>query len=188
MIISMVMVMDRNRLIGSNGKMPWHLPAELKYFKKVTMGKPMIMGRKTYDSIGRPLPGRTSIVVTRNQSWPADGGHNEAQQQYLDNGQLRVASTFDAAVAIAGELLAEKQTGQGGDGESTGEAEVAVIGGADICKLAMPLCKRLYLTVIDAEFEGDTWLTSFERDDWSLASETTVTVDGYSLSYQVLER
>ena len=184
MIISMVIAMDRNGLIGSDGGLPWHLPGELQYFKKVTMGKPLIMGRKTYDSIGRPLPGRTSIVVTRNSDWPAADGQKASHQHYVDNGQLRVATTFDAAVELADKLVSE---GQGAEQLSV-QAELAVIGGAAICELAMPFCKRMYLTVIDAEFSGDTWLTSFTRDEWNLVSETPATIDGYSLNYQVLER
>ncbi len=73
MIVSIIAAMDRNRLIGNKNQLPWHLPADLAHFKKVTMGKPVIMGRKTYESIGRPLPGRTNIVLTRDPSFQADG-------------------------------------------------------------------------------------------------------------------
>ena len=73
MIVSIIAAMDRNRLIGNKNQLPWHLPADLAHFKKVTMGKPIIMGRKTYDSIGRPLPGRTNIVLTRSPDFHADG-------------------------------------------------------------------------------------------------------------------
>ena len=179
----MVMAMDRNRLIGKDGGMPWHLPGEMQYFKKVTMGKPLIMGRKTYESIGRPLPGRISIVVTRNADWP-DSGDN-AVRDYLSSGQLRVSSTVDEAFIVAQGIVS-------GDTANTEDAvtgkEVAVVGGAAICELAMPYCQRLYLTVIDAEFEGDTWLSSFKRDDWNLVSDSPTSMGGFDLSYQVLER
>ena len=189
MIISMVMAMDRNKLIGSNGGMPWNLPSEQQYFKRVTMGKPMIMGRKTYESIGRPLPGRTSIVITRNQNWPQSGEGKKPQQDFLSSGQLRVVTSLDEAIAAGRDILGEPASESSAQAKSVEEAkEVAVIGGAAICELAMPLCQRLYLTVIDAEFTGDTWLTSFEREEWSLVSETPASTDGYELSYQVLER
>ena len=184
MMVSMVMAMDRNQLIGKDGGMPWHLPSEMQYFKKVTMGKPLIMGRKTYESIGRPLPGRTSIVVTRNADWPAEVGSDNNHQDYLASGQLRVVSTVDEAFRVAQGIVNASEN----DIETTGENEIAVIGGAAICELAMPYCQRLYLTVIDAEFEGDTWLQSFNRDEWNLVSESPVSMDGYELSYQVLER
>lgn len=186
MIISMVMAMDRNKLIGKDGGMPWHLPSEQQYFKKVTMGKPMIMGRKTYESIGRPLPGRTSIVVTRNQDWPQTGDNNKSRQEYLTAGQLRVVTSFEQAIEVARSTINEVVEVDGAN--EVADKEVAVIGGAAICELAMPLCRRLYLTVIDAEFTGDTWLTSFEREQWTLVSETPTSIDGYQLSYQVLER
>ncbi|MDO6460261.1 dihydrofolate reductase [Granulosicoccaceae sp. 1_MG-2023] len=138
-MLAMIMAMDRNRLIGADGGMPWHLPNELQYFKRVTMGKPLIMGRKTFESIGRPLPGRANIVVTGNTQWSHEG--------------VWVAHDLETAIA-----LAEKHK-QGAD-------EVMIIGGASLCRQAMPLTEKLYLTVIDHEFEGDTWLDSFEESDW----------------------
>jgi len=176
------MAMDRNKLIGSQGGMPWHLPSEMQYFKKITMGKPLVMGRKTFESIGRPLPGRTSIVVTRNSSWPDDVDMRAKLEEFLENGQLKVAETLEQAIDIAKSLPAAEPSAK------AEEPEIAIIGGAAICELAMPIVERLYLTVIDAEFEGDTWLSSFSRDDWELVSETQQSVDGFSLSYQVLEK
>lgn len=89
MSVSLIVAMSENRVIGVANDLPWHLPADLKFFKATTLGKPIIMGRKTYDSIGRPLPGRQNIVVTRNADWTADG--------------VDVAADLDAAIALAGE-------------------------------------------------------------------------------------
>ena len=160
----MVMVMDRNRLIGAQGGMPWHISVDLQYFKQITMGKPIIMGRKTWDSIGRPLPGRTNIVVTRNPNWRAEGCY--------------AAADLDAALAIAANHLGSAE-------------ECVVIGGAILCSLAMPQTERLYLTIIDHEFEGDTWLDSYRAQDWRAVETTALRsgdVDDYSLSFNVLER
>ncbi|OED37167.1 hypothetical protein AB833_24820 [Chromatiales bacterium (ex Bugula neritina AB1)] len=163
MRISMMMAMDTNKLIGKQGGMPWHISTELKYFKKVTMGKPVIMGRVTHESIGRPLPGRVNIVVTRNQDWQVDG--------------LETVASLDDAFAFARTCDAE---------------EMMVIGGASLCAAAMPATERLYLTVIDHEFaDGDTWLNSFDWQEWSETSSEShdETADcGYRYTYYVLDR
>jgi len=159
--VAMVMAMDTNRLIGKDNSMPWHIPGEQAYFKEITMGKPIIMGRKTYESIGRALPGRRNIVITRNSSWQADG--------------VDVVHSVDAAIELA---KADKTT------------EVMVIGGAAICDAAMPQTDRLYLTVIDKEYDGDTWLTSYVPEQWQEVSRKDVAADGDvpAFSYLVLER
>ena len=164
MKVAMVMAMDRNRLIGKEGGLPWKISADLKYFKRVTMGKPIIMGRKTWDSIGRPLPGRTNIVVTRNTDWQADG--------------VVVANDIQAALVVAEQHL--------GDAE-----ECAVIGGAMLCEQAMLYTDRLYLTVVDHEFEGDTWLDSYKAEEWNeISRERLEPGDGteYALDFLLLER
>ncbi|BDH61558.1 dihydrofolate reductase [Lysinibacillus sp. PLM2] len=89
-MISLIVAHDKNRVIGYENKMPWHLPGELKYFKDTTMGKPMIMGRKTFESIGRPLPGRRNIIVTRNNEYSAEG--------------IEIANSIDEAIALAGDV------------------------------------------------------------------------------------
>ncbi len=160
----MVMVMDRNRLIGVRGGLPWHISVDLQYFKQVTMGKPVIMGRKTWDSIGRPLPGRTNIVVTRNPAWRAQG--------------CLAADGLDTALALASDHLGPA-------------AECAIIGGATLCRQAMPRTERLYLTLIDHEFEGDTWLDSYHSEEWQLVKKTDLESgdeNDYSLSFNVLKR
>jgi len=97
MILSLIVAMSENRVIGADNDLPWHLPADLKYFKASTLGKPIIMGRKTYDSIGRPLPGRTNIVVTRNAEWQADG--------------VKTVLSLAAAVTLAGDVPETMITG-----------------------------------------------------------------------------
>ncbi len=163
MRISMIMAMDLNQLIGKGGKMPWHISAELKYFKKITLGKPVIMGRKTFDSIEKPLPERPNIVVTRNKDWSIEG--------------VQTAESLQQAFEMAALHNAE---------------ELMVIGGASLCEQAMPHTDRLYLTVIEHEFEGgDTWLNSFKPDEWkeiSAEPHDETTDGGYRYSYKVFER
>ena len=164
MILAMMMAMDRNRLIGSKGGMPWHLPAELKYFKSVTMGKPIIMGRKTFESIGRALPGRTNIVLTGKKDWRANG--------------VIVAADLGKAL-----IQAENHLDESG--------EAMIIGGAQLCREAMPCTHKLYLTVIDHAFEGDVWLDSFKEEDWLEAERRAVAADDknpWSYTCRILQR
>ncbi|NKB55612.1 MAG: dihydrofolate reductase [Alphaproteobacteria bacterium] len=133
--------MARNRVIGRDGGLPWHIPADLRQFKALTMGKPMIMGRKTFASIGRPLPGRTNIVVTRSTGFRADG--------------IVVAHDLEAACRTAQEIALED-----------GVDEIMVIGGAEIYALALPLTDRLYLTEVQSDVVGDVRFPAFGRACW----------------------
>ncbi|MDZ7829294.1 MAG: type 3 dihydrofolate reductase [Halofilum sp. (in: g-proteobacteria)] len=133
--ISLIAAMDRNRVIGRDGELPWRLPNDLQWFKRCTMGKPMIMGRRTWESIGRPLPGRTSIVLTTDESFSVEGA--------------TVVHGLEAALEAAGDA-----------------EEVMVIGGGVLFADTITLADRLYLTVIQAEVEGDTWFPFFSTDDW----------------------
>jgi len=167
-VIAMMLAMDKNRLIGSNGNLPWHIPGELAYFKQVTMGKPIIMGRKTFESMGKPLPGRTNIVVTGNRQWQAAG--------------VTVATSIESALSIACEIAMQSETRAD---------EVFIIGGAGLCRDAMPLTQRFYLTVVDHAFEGDTWLDSFDWDEWNKVSSDVrdpSTTNGLPVTYWVLEK
>ena len=139
--LAMIWAMSKNRVIGRDNKMPWHLSADLKYFKAVTLGKPVIMGRRTFDSIGRPLPGRTNIVVTRQPDYQADG-----------------AVTVHAVEAA----IAEGRRAA----EATGADEVMVIGGAEIYALMLERARRLYVTEIDARYDGDAFFPDFDRARW----------------------
>jgi len=133
--------MARNRVIGRAGKLPWRLPAELQHFKSVTMGKPIIMGRKTFESIGRPLPGRTNIIVTRQADFVAEG--------------TLTASDFIAAKARC-EAIARND----------GVDEIMVIGGGEIYTLAMPYARRIYLTEVQADIDGDTMFPELDPTVW----------------------
>lgn len=139
-MISIIFAMDRNRLIGKNNSLPWHLPGDLAYFKKVTLGHAVIMGRKTYESIGRPLPGRRNVIVTRNQDYTADG------------------CTICRSIGEALDLCSDE--------------EAFVIGGADIYSKFLPYADRLYITLIDQEFEGDTYFPEIDYSVWKLVSRT----------------
>jgi len=160
MLISLIAAMDRNRVIGTDNRLPWHLPADLRHFKQVTMGKPILMGRATYESIGRPLPGRHNIVVTRDQGFPAEG--------------CTVVHSLDQALA-AGRPY----------------PELVVIGGSSFYAQLMPVVRRMYLTLIDAEFEGDTFFPAYQPADWRETARSDFAPDGanpYSYSFVVLER
>lgn len=133
MRIAMIAAMAANRVIGANNEMPWHLPADLKHFKSVTMGKPVIMGRKTYESIGRALPGRTNIVITRQPDY-----------QLAD---AQIVSDPDKALTLA---------------ERTETDEVMIIGGGTIYDAFMPYTNTLYLTHIEATVKGDTHFPDYE--------------------------
>jgi dihydrofolate reductase len=135
MIISIIAAMDRNHLIGNNNQLPWHLPADFTHFKSVTMGKPVIMGRKTYESIGRPLPGRRNIVLSRN---PAT--------RFKD---VESVTSFEQALALMPDAK-----------------EVMVIGGSAVYEMLLPEVDRMYITYVDAEFEGDAWFPEFDIGQW----------------------
>lgn len=169
-IIAQVMAMDRQQLIGRDNALPWHIPADLAWFRRVTLGKPIIMGRHTHESIGRPLPGRCNIVVTSDPGWQRDG--------------VEVAHSLADAIALGSEVLALTEP-------RPEPYELMIIGGARLCRDAMPLTDRFYLTYIDHVFEGDTWLDSFDWKDWrEISREDADPADtgGYAVSYRVLDR
>jgi len=158
--ISLIAAMDRNRVIGVDGGLPWRLPADLRWFRDCTMGKPMIMGRRTWDSIGRPLPGRDSIVLTRDPAFVAAGA--------------TVVRGIDAALAAAGE-----------------GPEVMIIGGGALFEETIHFADRLYLTVVDGVFTGDTWFPLFDTGEWSEVERTDRAADAanpWPCSFLVLER
>jgi dihydrofolate reductase len=157
----MVMAMDRNKLVGRQGTLPWKISSDLKYFKQLTMGKPMLMGRVTFESLGGVLPGRPHIVITRDADWTHP---NVEVVHTLDDG-IEAARRYD-------------------------QEELMIIGGASICAQAMPTTDRLYLTVIDHEFDGDRWLCSFDWQHWKTISQQEVDETGqggYRFTYYVLE-
>lgn len=146
--LAIIVAAAKNRVIGFKNAMPWYLPEELAHFKRTTMAKPLVMGRNTFESIGRPLPGRTNIVISRNPEFNHPG--------------VKVASSLDAALKIA-------------DAQAIidGASEIMVIGGGEIYKQAFPLASILYLTEVDAEPEGDTWFPKVSMDEWLETSRDT---------------
>ncbi len=138
MPVTIVAAVARNGVIGVDGGLPWHLPDDLRRFKELTLGHVLVMGRKTYESIGRPLPGRTTVVVTRNPQWDpgAPGVH--------------VAATVEEAVDAAAAI----------------DPDVFVVGGAEVYRAALPLADRLELTLVDAEPDGDTRFPDVVWDAW----------------------
>jgi len=146
-IISLIVAMAENRVIGRDGKLPWRIPGDLKHFKQTTMGKPVVMGRKTWESLGCPLPGRANVIVTRDLAYGVEGAY--------------VAHDIDAALALAEGLAA------GGD-------EVMVIGGADIYAQTINRADRLYLTEIHMETEGDALFPELDEGGWTVSSRRDV--------------
>ncbi|MFC3712064.1 dihydrofolate reductase [Sphingoaurantiacus capsulatus] len=163
-VISFVVARADNGVIGRDNALPWHLPADLKHFKRLTVGKPVVMGRKTFDSIGKPLPGRHNIVLTRDAEWRAEG--------------VTVVSNLAEAVAAAGL-----------DPKSRAE-EVMIIGGAAVYAEALPLATRVYLTEVHEAPEGDTLLPAFDAARWrEVAREDHPAEDGKPAhSFVTLER
>lgn len=166
MQLSVIVAVAENGVLGVDNSLPWRLPEDLKYFKKVTMGKPIVMGRKTYESIGRALPGRANIVVSRNPDFSAPG--------------IDVVASVDEALSLAGDLAR-------GDGQN----ELMVIGGAAIYALAIPIADRLYLTEVHAEFNGDAYMPFVDWEQWKEISRerhSSEASDSPAFSFVVYER
>jgi dihydrofolate reductase len=161
MKISLIVAMASNRVIGLNNQMPWHLSADLKRFKEITMGHPIIMGRKTFEAIGKPLPGRTNIIVSRNLSYQQEG--------------CVVVDSIEAAINHGCRL----------------DDEVFVIGGATLYEATLPIADNLYITQINQDFEGDTFFPEFNKNDWSAVDREDMTDNekvGFSYSFVKLIR
>lgn len=173
-MISAIVAVARGGVIGKEGGMPWHLSAELARFKEVTMGHPIIMGRKTHESIGRALPGRTNIVITRNKDFRAEG--------------CEVAGSLDEAIELA-------KKSEGGSAAQTSKRfrrpkEIFIIGGEQIYKEAMPLLSRIYLTKVDVEVDGDKFFR-YDPKEWRELTSEKHSADEknqYDFEFTVLER
>jgi len=148
--ISLIVAMAKNRVIGANNTLPWHLPADLKHFKSLTMGHHIVMGRKTYESIGKPLPGRTSVVITRNANYSVPG--------------VIAVNSLEAAISECGD-----------------DAEIFVIGGAELFRQAISLADRIYLTEIDAIFSGNAHFTDLDSRLWQETERVTHAPDEKNL-------
>jgi dihydrofolate reductase len=157
--ISLVLAMASNGVIGASGAIPWRIPEDMKHFKAVTMGKPIIMGRKTWDSFPKkPLPGRANIVITRDPNWRGEGAVT--------------VHSLDEAIGCAGDA-----------------EEIAVIGGAEIYKLSLPRADLIHLTEVHGDFAGDTHMPPFEPSSWhETTREDHATSEGLRYSFATLER
>ncbi len=173
-MLSLIYAASENDVIGRDGDLPWHLPKDLKRFKALTLGHAILMGRKTWESIGRPLPKRRSIVISRDSAYRAEGAE--------------VTQSLEQAIALA-------QTRRpGGNAESNEapdrEPEIFVIGGAEIFRAALPLAERIHLTRVHAQVDGDV-LFPLDEEGWHLARDERHTADerhAYPFSFQLLER
>ncbi|MBP6057379.1 MAG: dihydrofolate reductase [Nitrosomonas sp.] len=137
--LSILVAMARNRVIGQDNKLPWHLPADLKHFKSLTMGKTIVMGRKTYESIGRPLPGRTNIIITQQRNFEVPGA--------------TVIHSIEDAL-----LVCEQANATNG--------ECFIIGGEGLYRQTIAICQRMYVTEIQRDFEGDTIFPKYDPGEW----------------------
>lgn len=160
-VLALIAAHARDRVIGIDNRMPWHLPEDMKFFRETTRGKPVIMGRKTWESLPdafRPLPGRVNIVVSRNAAYPADGA-------------TVVGSLSDALTAA-------------------GDTDIVfVMGGAELYRQALPIADRLYLTEIDADFAGDAFFPELATDDWREAQRNPqVAASGLTFAFVTYER
>ncbi|KTC17049.1 diacylglycerol kinase [Pseudomonas marginalis ICMP 9505] len=156
--LSLIAALGENRVIGVDNSMPWHLPGDFKYFKATTLGKPIIMGRKTWDSLGRPLPGRLNLVVSRQTDLALEGAE--------------VFPSLDAAVERA-EAWALAQ----------GANELMLIGGAQLYAQGLAQADRLYLTRVALSPEGDAWFPQFDAQQWKRVSNVENPAEGEQPAY-----
>ncbi len=162
MTISLIVAAANNNAIGKEGGMPWHLPNDLRHFKNLTWGMPVVMGRKTFESLGKPLAGRKNIVISRQQGWSAPGAV--------------VVKSIEDALFVAREADMK---------------EVMVIGGGEIYKSLFDRVKRIYLTRVEAEPDADTFFPVIDPQQWHLMSQKNHEADeknAYNYSFQVWER
>jgi len=151
--IAMIAAVGSNGVIGAGNAMPWRLPSDFAHFKRTTMGKPLIMGRKTFESIGKALPGRINIVVTRQKGYQPDG--------------VLVIDSLDAAIDHARTIA-----------ETEGVDEVFIGGGGELYREAMPMADRLYITEVDLAPQGDTVFPSIDHSVWVVVDEPEVPLTG----------
>ncbi|WP_236973767.1 dihydrofolate reductase [Membranihabitans maritimus] len=162
MIISAIVAVSDNRVIGKDNQLPWYLPADLKYFKKKTIRHPVIMGRKSFESIGKPLPKRTNIVVSRNPYYMASG--------------VLIAHSLEEAIELAND---------------TNSNEAFIIGGAEIFAMALDNCDKLYITEVHGTFEGDVYFPEWDKSKWKLVDCVQKEADGanpFAYTFKIYER
>jgi len=145
LLISLIVAMSANRCIGRDGQLPWSLPEDLRRFKQLTLGHSLLMGRKTFESIGRPLPGRTSYILSRTPGYAVEG--------------CSVVGALNLAIAAA---------------HQAGENELFVCGGEEVYRSALPLCERIYLTELEREVEGDCFFPEIPLDQFQVTEHALV--------------
>jgi len=161
-VISFIVAVSENNVIGKNNKLPWRLPTDMKYFKNITWAMPVIMGRKSYESLGEPLRGRANIVVTRNKDWKAEG--------------VQIVQSIDQAINVAAQTDAK---------------EIFILGGGEIFAAALPSADRIYLTRVHENFDGDAFFPELKKEEWNLVSNRDCPPNdknSYALSFQVWQR
>ncbi len=164
--LCIVVAASENNVIGIDNTLPWKLSADLQHFKSVTMGHPLIMGRKTFESIGRPLPGRKTIVVTRQSDWSFDG--------------VDVVNTIDDAIVLGKELA-----------ESAGKDKIMLVGGADLYRQCLSKCHFVYLTRVHTSLHGDAFFPDLDEREWETLNEEPHEADGnnsYAYTFSLLKR
>lgn len=162
MTINIVVAVSENQVIGKDNQLLWHLPNDMKFFKNTTWGMPVIMGRKTFESLGKALTGRTNIVVTANADWHAPG--------------VIVVNSLQAALKAA---------------EATDALEAYIIGGGEIYRQSLPFCHRVYLTRVHKVIDGDTFFPVLSTDEWALHSRLDFPADekhAYPYSFEVWDK
>ncbi|MDP3766003.1 MAG: type 3 dihydrofolate reductase [Nanoarchaeota archaeon] len=157
MIISLIAAIGKNNVIGKDNSLPWKLPEDMKRFKELTSGKPVVMGRKTFESIGKPLPNRTNIVITKNKNYKAKG--------------CIVVHSSDEALNAA-----------------KGNKEIMIIGGEQIFKEFLPIANKMYLTFIDADFDGDAYFPEYKKNEWKEVQRKEHESNNYKYAFVNLER
>jgi len=148
MIVSAIVATDLNNAIGKDNQLPWNIPADLKFFKKITIGHPVIMGRKTFESVNKPLPGRLNIVITSNKDWTAES--------------VLTANSLEEAL--------EKAT-------AAHYKEIFIIGGGEIYRQSMAIANRIYLTRVHTEIDGDTFFPELNANEWKMVNATACIAD-----------
>ncbi|TWW01531.1 dihydrofolate reductase [Chitinophaga pinensis] len=162
MTLSIIVAASENNVIGINNHLPWHLPVDMKYFKDTTMGKPIVMGRKSFEELGRVLPGRPNIMITRQKEYAAEG--------------LHIVPSLEAGIEKA---------------KTFGTEEIFITGGGEIFKMALSIVDRLYLTRVHAIVQGDTYFPEFDPRGWKLVKNERHEIDekhAHALTFQVWER
>jgi len=166
MLISIIAAIGRNRIIGNKNALPWQLPADLQYFKQLTLGKPIVMGAKTFESIGRALPGRFNIVLAQSVDYPAE--------------RCQIATSIPEAIGLA----EKSDLGQKSN-------ELMVCGGCSVYGQFLPLADKMYLTFVEGDFDGDVYFPEYDLAEWQEVERTFRPADEqnpYNLNFVIFEK